>query len=1326
MKLMLKLLLVTICCITFADAQQYPKPEQLKKEYESLAELSDRAASQGKLDQYGVMRKMLLERFIEYLPNDIEQYPELSSYAARDIQKIIEDENQRLRDILLDKYEPVKTVKRIPTEKPEISDGHFEQTVEWSDGTIEKDRPVYMFGFGHFHNMRNDIEWLGKLGINYCETEIGPRESLKSETEVNEDMIKYYRSFVNKAYDSGVLVDLLLSPHYTPGWAKEKYPELYPHLGGFLRINMYNPIVNKIVDRHIDKTLGIIGKEPGLWTICASNEPVAFLWSNVPEMKGMWLRYLKDQYGSLDNINKKWQTEYKTWQEIPAYLTPPSRPFPEEPALFDWMRFNDSSFAAWHGSLEEEIDSVLDKNNYEKRPVQIKMIERSFRQYDLMQGGDPYEFGKYFDLNGMDGGSYPFKVDSDEKMALGIRGATLKNILLRSINKLPVVNTENHLLRDRYTNDILPGHIRASMWLQLLTGQHGSVAWAWERRDKEKSNIFKGLFQYRPLQTEEYMRTGFDAMRLMPYITAIADSEPQIGILYSRASLLRNVEAKDELMNCIDAVYELGIPFALIPEQMFENNEIEAKLPEVKTVILAGATHITDKAMTGLDYYLKMGFHANEASAIVIGDNIAKYNEYCQQRRNDIFNDTAVISMFIDEKEAHELKNDLRKTLSSIDIYPEYQLVYADTQEPVEGMFWRTAKLDGKLAASVVNATRETVKCMWIDAEGNKMSFKDESSLSGVKTSTVITIEPLGINCGTISEAKDTKINAKINQEPTFMNNEYLDAIPGKYNPELHLVGLEWHGPGYHSMVPNGTWVHRAITSLNYALYLYKTDIPGNIEEANKIVAKVISLQDTDPMNKTFGIWSWLYEEPLSEMNPPDWNLADFCGKCLCEIYILHNEYLPDELSKEIKTSIYNAAMSIFRRNVGPEYTNIAIQGSGVCICASEILGNEFFYDYGLEKLTAVFERAKGLGAYDEYNSPNYTAFVLTLCEDYKKLFTTPEALDVLENLRVFTWHDIASHYHPGTNQWAGPFARTYSDRMNPSNAAWISKVTGLDIRPHYSFTHTKVAKDAKSNLKCPEEHKSLFKELPSDEVLIKGQSRRARIDGIPVSLTTWMVEDLCFGTCERDNMWTQRRPFLAYWKSDIEPAVYLKARFMKNDYDFASMIIHNAQDRNKALTCFSPVTDRSDKHDTLYRPEDGVFKTTDMRARFEINGRGVKAEKINNSTFRLYDDAYQAVFHVSDSYFAGKKVKWEVGHDENNTAYLDAVCYEGKETGFDFDNLKDTYLVCSVEIIKSDDKPEIKSGPVVENNNGEITAEWQTKDQNLKIEFPGYCVKYY
>ena len=39
-----------------------------------------------------------------------------------------------------------------------------------------------------------------------------------------------------------------------------------------------------------------------------------------------------------------------------------------------------------------------------------------------------------------------------------------------------------------------------------------------------------------------------------------------------------------------------------------------------------------------------------------------------------------------------------------------------------------------------------------------------------------------------------------------------------RYDPSVQMVRQTWHGPGYHTKVPDGTIVHGTMTSMNYAL----------------------------------------------------------------------------------------------------------------------------------------------------------------------------------------------------------------------------------------------------------------------------------------------------------------------------------------------------------------------------------------------------------------------------------------------------------------------------------------------------------------------------
>ena len=158
---------------------------------------------------------------------------------------------------------------------------------------------------------------------------------------------------------------------------------------------------------------------------------------------------------------------------------------------------------------------------------------------------------------------------------------------------------------------------------------------------------------------------------------------------------------------------------------------------------------------------------------------------------------------------------------------------------------------------------------------------------------------------------------------------EYLSDCDARYSEERRMLGTRWEGPGYHTRVPNGTWAHPTRESLDYALGLLVSGDPARTERAASVIDGVLSLQDTAPTSKTYGIWPWLLEEPLSEMDPPDWNWADFCGARLAQMLRGYAERLPEDLIRRMRAGLGHAAWSIFRRNVGPGYTNIAIMGAG-------------------------------------------------------------------------------------------------------------------------------------------------------------------------------------------------------------------------------------------------------------------------------------------------------------------------------------------------------------------------------------------------------------
>ena len=521
------------------------------------------------------------------------------------------------------------------------------------------------------------------------------------------------------------------------------------------------------------------------------------------------------------------------------------------------------------------------------------------------------------------------------------------------------------------------------------------------------------------------------------------------------------------------------------------------------------------------------------------------------------------------------------------------------------------------------------------------------------------------------------------------------------YSDKHSMLGLSWNGPDYHTRVPNGAWVHPTRESLDYALRLLQS---GRKERAAVIVSKVLTLQDTDPTSKTYGIWPWLLEEPLAEMDPPDWNWADFCGARLAQLLVEHASDLPEDLVGATRTALGHAAASIFRRNVGPAYTNIAVMGAGVTLTAGELLGEPRLADYGRRRLRNIVEHTKHHGGFNEYNSPTYTVVTLIECERMLQLIRDSSARADAERLRRIAWRTIAEHYPPGTPQWAGPHSRAYSDRLDAGIAGYLSARTGVEVLPHPT-SGVRDRLEGTAPLPCPDDLVDRFRSPAREETELR--STFIRRDGDESTLgTTWMSEEACLGSVSSDNLWDQRRVLLGYWRTEREPAVVLRLRFLHDGRDFSSACVRNVQSGPRILSAVGLLTGMGDAHHQLDVPASGTFDAEDFRVRYQLVGNGVAGRELGDGRFELYAGSHRAVIQTAPGRFGPHELAWKMERAEGRI-YLDGVCYRGPRQRFDPVELGEVVIVSGLELLRADQPPAAKGPEVRENDNGTLEATW-------------------
>lgn len=580
--------------------------------------------------------------------------------------------------------------------------------------------------------------------------------------------------------------------------------------------------------------------------------------------------------------------------------------------------------------------------------------------------------------------------------------------------------------------------------------------------------------------------------------------------------------------------------------------------------------------------------------------------------------------------------------------------------------------------------------------------------------------------------------------------DNYLAHLDPNYSNEHQMLGTAWNGPGYHSKIPNGTWVHTTRGSLDYALALLARGRAEDVLRAENIIAKVISLQDQRPQSRSRGIWPWLLEEPIDKMEAPDYNWADFCGAAIAQMLHSYGERLSGGLRVKMRDSLQLAADAIKRRNVGPDYTNIALMGGGVCAAAGELLGDKTLLDYGRSRLQRLVEHTKHHGSFNEFNSPTYTMVALREAERTLFLVRDEQCRVAAEWLRRRAWQTIAESFHPGTLQWCGPHNRAYSDYIDPPTAGYLSRAVGIDISPHNKAAGRRpMAEPDYFGLPCPDEFRLYFRRLTesphdakpprapiSDQVETKNKpaaekpesvsapaeiERRwvfiKRGDGTPaVSGTAWFDRYACFGTASTSTFWTQARPVLAYWRTDADPAVVFRLRFYHDGRDFASMGCTTAQHRNRALVVVSPRLNQGSWHLHLDRPRDGTFRASDFRLVCQLRGNNAAATRIAENQFELRAAGHRMIVHSAPPRKGDQPVVWRA-ENGSDSAQWSAVLHDGKEATFDWRNPPPFVLVLGIELLRETEQP---CALPPKWNDAKTGVTWESGNDNvLSVELP-------
>jgi hypothetical protein len=659
---------------------------------------------------YPLVSLTVADNFCDFISEDLDHLQVVRAGQQLDELAGVLDRAQKELANLLDEGAKELPVPRYVTSPIEIQGTSFVATVRWPDGRRER-RPVFFTGYGHFGSVKRDLEKFPDYGLNIIQVEFGPNSTVVSETENNTVPIEDFKGLLKRAADANVAVNLLLSPHYFPQWALDKWPRLGGVDGGFIRFSVDAPEARAVLERHLRLTASGLKGQPALHSYCLSNEPIYVDPSKDPVNAAKWAAWLQARYKTLEALDAAHRAQYAAFDVVPVPVKDQPR---TTPLYYDWCRFNNERFSGWHQWMADVIHA-----QDPAMPVHAKEMDTFFWHAYTGWGVDPDQFCGFSQIAGNDSWKYYDHRAGD--WANSWQPENMHFDLLRSCRGQPSFNSENHVIADRDLAHIPGAHIRNILWQSAIHGEGASTMWVWERTFDQRSD-FAGSIMHRPECADAHGRVALDLMRLAPEVTAFQQSPARIAVLYSIASLVYGgQESERQLHRAYRALNFLGEKLDFITEPQLATG----KASQYQVIIAPGITHLPQEALRRLAEF--DGLVLTAGDGCLGKDDLDRASTFAPPKR------TVALSSANDRDLRDEIVKALDGTLTRTVIARD-----ADTGAEAWGVEYQTAKTDRGLLVSLVNYTQKPLRVRVEGLKGNAIDL-----FTGQPVSQPLDLQPL-------------------------------------------------------------------------------------------------------------------------------------------------------------------------------------------------------------------------------------------------------------------------------------------------------------------------------------------------------------------------------------------------------------------------------------------------------------------------------------------------------------------------------------------------------------------------------------------------------
>lgn len=567
------------------------------------------------------------------------------------------------------------SVPRYETGRAAIQAGAF-----WQD-----DRPVYFTGVGHFGQVRKDIPILNDYGLNIIQIEMGPQNGLPAPDRVDVDAIRAnVVHCLDLAAAHNVAVNLLISPHYFPQWARDADPAHSQCGEGFLKFCIEAPNTRPVMATWLDALMPLIAGHPALHSICLSNEPQYR--GKCAYERALFQAWLKEKWQTIERANEVYGTQFRGFEEVDL----PADASCGYGLFFDGCRFNQERFLAFHEMLRDRI------HRYDPDlPVHAKVMSHAFEDPGRFEVGIDYE--RFNQLDRIAGNDCVYAFAGERPGAYASEWLTMAmNYTLQhcAAPDNPIFNSENHLIADGDARYMPEAYIRTVYWHEALHGQGATTTWVWERA---QDGDFAENLLTRANCVRAFGRVALDLTRLAPEVHALSRATADMAILYADSSLLPSRAYVEEARAAFEGAYFTGAVCDFVTERQVE----AGALSRYTLVLVPRAAHAPEAVVQAFQAYIEGG------GAVVTVGSCFTHDEYGRVRREGLAQSgRGRLVVYPDPLTPPAYRDILDRLLDDVGTERPVRLQGA-YEEPVWGVNLRTVEYRGQRLVSLLNLSRE-------------------------------------------------------------------------------------------------------------------------------------------------------------------------------------------------------------------------------------------------------------------------------------------------------------------------------------------------------------------------------------------------------------------------------------------------------------------------------------------------------------------------------------------------------------------------------------------------------------------------------------------